>query len=68
LTKASGDLTLSVLAGEHGPARNAALLGAGLILKAGGKAHTLAECVSLAVEALDSGAAREVVARLKSLA
>jgi anthranilate phosphoribosyltransferase len=68
LTKASGDLTLSVLAGEHGPARNAALLGAGLILKAGGKAHTLAECVSLAVEALDSGAARDVVARLKSLA
>jgi len=68
LTKACGDMTAAVLAGEHGPARNAALLGAALILKAGGKAMTLAEGVSLATEALDSGGASEIVAKLKSLA
>ncbi len=67
LTKACGELTQAVLAGQHGAARNAALLGAALILKAGGKALTLADGVSAATEALDSGAARELVARLKSL-
>jgi len=67
LVHAAGDVTAQVLAGEHTPARNAALLGAGLILKAGGRCPTLAEGVSLAVEALDSGEARGVLERLKAL-
>jgi anthranilate phosphoribosyltransferase len=56
-----------VLAGEHGPARNATLLGAAVILKAAGRCPTIAEGVSLAVEALDSGEARAILGRLKKL-
>jgi anthranilate phosphoribosyltransferase len=67
LVQAAGDVTANVLAGEHNPARNAALLGAALILKAGGRCHTLAEGVSLATEALDAGEARGVFERLKAL-
>jgi anthranilate phosphoribosyltransferase len=67
LVHAAGDVTANVLAGEHNPARNASLLGAGLILKAGGRCPTLAEGVSLAIEALDSGEARGVLERLRAL-
>jgi anthranilate phosphoribosyltransferase len=67
LVKACGRITQAVLAGEHGPARNAALLGAALILKAGGKAMTLADGISLANEALDSGEARAILERLRAL-
>ena len=58
------DTTRAVLAGQMGPARNATLLTAGLILKAGGRAMTLAEGIDQATRALDSGAANEVLARL----
>jgi anthranilate phosphoribosyltransferase len=61
-------MTAAVLAGENSPARCAALLGASLMLKAAGKTHTIAEGVSLATEALDSGEPRRVLERLKSLA
>ena len=57
----------AVLAGESGPARAATLLGAAVILKAAGKALTLAEGIDLATAALDSGAAREVLERLREL-
>jgi anthranilate phosphoribosyltransferase len=67
LIKCVGDTTLAVLAGAQGPARNATLLGAALILKASGKALTLAEGVDMAIEALDAGAATEVLARLREL-
>jgi anthranilate phosphoribosyltransferase len=58
------DTTRAVLAGQMGPARNATLLTAGLILKAGGRATTLADGIDQATRALDSGAANEVLARL----
>jgi len=67
LAAAAGEATMAVLAGEHGPARNAVLLGAALILKAGGRAFTLAEGISSATEALDSGEARAVLERLRAL-
>jgi anthranilate phosphoribosyltransferase len=68
LVAASGDLTSQVLAGELGSARCAALLGAALMMKAAGKAMTLADGVSAATEALDSGGARRVLAQLRELA
>jgi len=68
LVQACGDITAAVLAGEHGPARNATLLGAAVLLKAGDRALTLADGVSAATEALDSGEARGVLERLKALA
>lgn len=65
LVHCAGNATLAVLAGERGPARNASLLGAALILKAAGRALTLAEGVDAAMHALDTGAATEVLARLR---
>jgi anthranilate phosphoribosyltransferase len=67
LVKCVGDMTQAVLSGKLGPARNATLLGAALILKAGGQAMTLAEGVDAATHSLDSGAASEVLARLREL-
>lgn len=68
LVKCVGDMTEAVLAGGNGPARNATLLAAALILKAGGLAFTLAEGVDRAARSLDGGAARETLARLREIA
>jgi anthranilate phosphoribosyltransferase len=68
LVKCCGDITEAVLAGQTGPARSATLLTAALILKAGGFAYTLAEGVDKAARALDGGAAREALARLREAA
>ncbi len=67
LVQSAGDITAALLAGEHGPARNAALLGAALILKVADRCSTLADGVSEATEALDSGEARGILDRLKAL-
>jgi len=67
LIRASGELNDQALSGRPGPARNAALLGAALILKAGGRCMTLAEGVDAATCGLESGAAREVLERLRAL-
>ncbi len=67
LVEACGDVTRSVLSGETGPARSATVLGAALILKANGRANTIADGVSMACESIDSGAARRVLARLRAL-
>jgi anthranilate phosphoribosyltransferase len=67
LVQTCGRITQAVLAGEHGPARNASLLGAALILKAGGRVHTLADGVSAATAALDSGEPRSILERLRAL-
>lgn len=67
LVAAAGEITATVLAGDHGPARMATLMGAAVILKAAGRAMTLAEGVDEATRALDSGAAREVLVRLREL-
>lgn len=68
LVEAVGDITSAVLAGETGPARNCTLLGAAIVLKAADRVPTLAEGVSLATEALDSGEARGILERLRALA
>lgn len=68
LQKAAGDITRGVLAGEEGPSRSAALLGAAVILKACGRAMTLAEGVDAAVTSLDSGEANRVLTRVTELA
>ncbi len=67
LVRCAGEITRAVLAGESGPARAATLLGAAIILKAAGKALTLAEGIDIATAALDSGAARDVLERLREL-
>lgn len=67
LVKAAGELNALVLAGEPGPARNAALLGAALILKAGGRCLTLAEGVDAAINSLDSGQATAVLKKVREL-
>ncbi len=67
LVDACGELTQSVISGEPSPARNASLLGAGLILKASGRALTLAEGVDAATRAVDDGQVLTLVDHLKSL-
>jgi anthranilate phosphoribosyltransferase len=67
LVQAAGEINAAVLAGQAGPARNAALLGAALILKAGGRCMTLAEGVDAAVSSLDSGQASAVLEGLREL-
>ena len=68
LIEAAGEATRQVLAGDVGPARNATLLGAALILKASGRALTLADGVSLASESIDTGEADRVLDRLREVA
>jgi anthranilate phosphoribosyltransferase len=65
LVQAAGGMTAAVLRGEPSPARNATVLGAAVILKAAQRAPTLAEGVDAAIQSLESGAAREVLAKLK---
>ncbi|MFM7280399.1 MAG: anthranilate phosphoribosyltransferase [Planctomycetia bacterium] len=64
LVRECAAITREVLDGALGPARNSALLGAALMLKASGRALTLAEGVDAAAHSLDSGAAREVLLRI----
>ncbi len=54
-------IALSVLGGEPGPARDVIVLNAGAALFAAGRAADVAEGVELAIEAVDSGRAAEVV-------
>ena len=54
----------SVVAGEPGPARHVSLLNAGAAIYVAGGAADLAQGVARATEAVDSGAARQVLERL----
>lgn len=54
----SRDILLSVLNGQAGPARDIVVLNAGAAIYTGGKAASLAEGITLAREAIDSGKAR----------
>ncbi len=54
----------AVLDGEAGPRRHLVLLNAGAAIYVGGVAADLAEGVEKATEAIDSGAARELLGRL----
>ena len=53
-----------VLAGEEGPARDVVLLNAGAAILVGGGADDLGGGIERARESIDSGAARDVLARL----
>jgi anthranilate phosphoribosyltransferase len=53
-----------VLAGDRGPARDIVLANAAGALWTSGRGGTLESCARLAAEAIDSGAARELLARL----
>lgn len=61
---ASLAMVRAVLAGESGAPRDIVLLNAGAAIHVGGHATTHAEGVELAHEAIDSGGARDVLARL----
>jgi anthranilate phosphoribosyltransferase len=67
LVRIMGEMTGEILSGAQSGGRSAALLGAALILKASGRAMTLAEGVDAATHSLDTGAAREVLDRLRAL-
>jgi len=54
----------AVLAGERGPHRDLVLLNAGAAIYVGGRAASLGEGVEKAAEAVDDGAARELLDRL----
>jgi anthranilate phosphoribosyltransferase len=56
-----------VLDGEDGPARDVVMLNAGAAIMVGGAAPALTEGMDRAREAIDSGAAREVLRRLIDL-
>ena len=54
----------SVLEGEVGPARDVSVLNAGAAIYVAGTAADLQEGLAKAAEAIDSGAARDVLGRL----
>ena len=60
-------ITRAVLAGEPGPARDLVLLNAGAAIFVGGGADDLGAGIEAAAQAIDSGAARDVLDRLVSL-
>ena len=55
-----------VLAGEPGPERDLTVLNAGAAVYVGGAAESIEEGVRLAEQAVDSGAARDVMDRFVS--
>lgn len=59
-------LTLRLLRGEHLPQRHIVLLNAAAAIAAGTAARTIAECLPLAKQALESGAALEKLEKLRS--
>jgi anthranilate phosphoribosyltransferase len=59
----NADVVRRVLAGEHGPERSLALLNAAAAIYAGGGVESLRDGVRRAEAAIDSGAARETLAR-----
>jgi len=56
----------AIFAGESGPPRDIVLMNAAAVLLTAGIAPSLREGVDLAAKAIDSGAVRELVARLRS--
>jgi anthranilate phosphoribosyltransferase len=62
--EASAAIIRDILAGRGGPSRDIVVANAAAALWTAGKAASLAAAARLAAEALDSGAARELLARL----
>jgi anthranilate phosphoribosyltransferase len=65
--KESAEVVARVLRGERGPCRDLVLANAAAALYVGGHAASLAEGVGAAAAAIDSGAAREKLARFVEL-
>jgi anthranilate phosphoribosyltransferase len=61
---ASANMIREILAGRPGPPRDVVVLNAAAALWTAGKAASPAECARLAAAAIDSGAARDLLARL----
>jgi len=59
----SAEIVRSLLAGEPGPKHDVVLLNAGAALEVAGRAGDLAEGISLAAEAIDSGGAADALGR-----
>jgi anthranilate phosphoribosyltransferase len=62
----SARLLTAVLAGEPGPRRDIVILNAAAAIAAAGKANDLAEGIAVAVESIDSGAARAKLGGLQA--
>lgn len=60
----SAEVIRRVLAGQRGPARDVVVLNAAAALWVAGRAESPAACARLAAEAIDSGAAETLLARL----
>jgi anthranilate phosphoribosyltransferase len=60
----SAEMIRGILAGQKGPARNIVLANSAAALWTVGQAPSLGECVRRAEEAIDSGAAQKLLARL----
>ena len=60
----NAQITRDILDGAKGPKRDAVLLNAGASLYIGGKASSMKEGVKLAAEIIDSGKAKETLAKL----
>jgi anthranilate phosphoribosyltransferase len=60
----SAELVRNVLGGEAGPARDIVVANAAAALWTAGRDTALRQCSRLAQESIDSGAAREVLAKL----
>jgi anthranilate phosphoribosyltransferase len=56
-----------VLSGEHGACRDAVVLNAACALWIAGKSNDPRQCAQLAQDAIDSGAAKELVVKLSNL-
>jgi anthranilate phosphoribosyltransferase len=59
----SAEIARAVLRGEKGPERSLTLLNAGAAIYVGGKAGSIADGVTCAAQAIDSGAAKDVLER-----
>jgi anthranilate phosphoribosyltransferase len=58
-TKANAEIVRSVLAGEKSPRRDVVLMNAAAALVAAGRSDSLADAMPLAIQSIDSGAARK---------
>ncbi|MEO0649395.1 MAG: hypothetical protein AAFZ65_01805 [Planctomycetota bacterium] len=67
LVRCAGEATQAVLAGQTGEARSATLLTAAVFLRTARVVPTFAEGVGRATDALDSGEASAILARLREL-
>jgi anthranilate phosphoribosyltransferase len=66
--RTNAEIALRILDGEPGPGRDAVLLNAAAALVAAGRAASLADGLEQSASAVDSGAARTTLDRLRAFA